>query len=244
MSEKSAKALYEIGQTRQHRRFTDVLMDINQVGGIDSRQIEILLHTDFFRRFGNQRELERILGIFEFFKKGEASQIKKEKIVGSFIEPIVQRYSTGTTKAGKESVNYRILDMQSILHECEEEILRMSLPDLDVVTKVHYFNEAMGYSGYVTGREEDRPLLYVKETYPLKRKKDGKQFGYSIITQSIGSGIETRFTVFNRVYDKEPVDKGDVITCIGYTKEGPYFTMTGYRKHYPEGQEIYEEESA
>ena len=53
----------------------------------------------------------------------------------------------------------------------------------------------MGYMGYISGKDEDRRKLYVLDLYPLKRKKDGKQFGYSIITKSIGSGKESRFTI-------------------------------------------------
>ena len=68
------------------------------------------------------------------------------------------------------------------------------------------------------------------ETYPLLRKKDNKQFGYSVITKSIGSGKESRFTVMNRVFDKEPIKKGDIILCKSFERNGQYFTMTGYEK--------------
>ena len=86
--------------------------------------------------------------------------------------------------------------------------------------------------GYVSGKESDRRKLFVKEVYPLKRKKDGVQFGYSIITQSIGSGVESRFTIFNRLYDKEPIKKDDIILCSSFTREGSYFTLTGYSHLY------------
>lgn len=233
MSAKSADVLYRLGQNR-YVFFTDLLADISAVGGVDARQLGILLHIDFFSDFGNQRELERIVGIFDLFKQGTAKKISKEKVSGSFVEQELQPYCTGTTKDGKDAASYTILDMPSALHACERRIRSMHLPDIDVIAKVKAFQEAMGYVGYVSGREEDRPLLYVKELYPLKRKKDGKQFGYSLITQSVGSGIETRWTVFNRVFDQEPVTAGDVITCRSYARDGIYFTMTSYRKHYPE----------
>lgn len=66
--------------------------------------------------------------------------------------------------------------------------------------------------------------------YVLVRKKDKKQFGFSVVTKSIGSGIESRFTVLNRVYDKEPVKKGDIIYCKNYEIDGQYFRMTSYAK--------------
>ena len=68
------------------------------------------------------------------------------------------------------------------------------------------------------------------DIYPLVRKKDGKQFGYSMITKSIGSGVESRFTVFNRVFDTEPVKKGDIIYLTSWSRDGQYFRMEGYRK--------------
>ena len=82
----------------------------------------------------------------------------------------------------------------------------------------------------MSGKDEDRKKLYIMDTYPLVRKKDGKQFGYSIITKSIGSGVESRFTLFNRVYDKEPIQKGDIIYLTAWERDGQYFRMTGYRK--------------
>ena len=101
--------------------------------------------------------------------------------------------------------------------------MSLCLPDFSLIAKVKYFAEVMGYSGYTTGKEEDMKKLYVKEIYPLKRKSDGKQFGYSIITQSIGS------TVFNKEYNYLPITKGDIIRLIDWTRDkGIYFTLRQY----------------
>ena len=64
----------------------------------------------------------------------------------------------------------------------------------------------------------------------MKWYKDGKQFGYSILTSSIGSGKESRFTVFNREYNKDPIRKGDIIYCRSYSRDGQYYTLTEYNK--------------
>ena len=119
--------------------------------------------------------------------------------------------------------------MSAILHECEEAVKALELPDVSVVTKVKGFADAMGYAGYVSGNEEDRPILYIRKIFPVKRKRDGKQFGYNIVTQSIGSGKEGRFTIFNDVYNRTPVSENDVIYCKHYTPDGKgYFTMDHY----------------
>lgn len=238
LGKKVSENLYTIAQRQHFPTFSALLPVLIHEAHIDSRQLDILIHIDFFSDFGNQRELERIVGVYDLLKQGDAKQIKKEIVAGTYLEPIIARHASGLTKAGKEASSYTLHDAGAILRDCEEEILRLNLPDLGIISRVSYFNEAMGYSGYVTGRDEDRSLLYVKDVYPLKRKKDGKQFGYSVITQSIGSGIETRWSVMNRAYNDEPVQKGDVIRCLSWVREGQYFTMTRYKKLYPEDEVV------
>ncbi len=227
---KLAMNIYQLSEKQDYDTFVELMVDLYKSAGIHSDQLATLIQIDFFSDFGNQRELERIADIFEIFKRGEAKQIKKERIAGSMFEDIVKRYSTDKTKSGKESASYTLVNPMMILNGCERKILLFGLNDYSVITKVKHFADAMGYSGYVSGKDEDRRKLYIRDIFPLKRKRDGKQFGYSLLTQSIGSGIESRFTVFNRTYDIDPVKKGDVILCTGYTKEGQYFTMTGYKK--------------
>ena len=117
-----------------------------------------------------------------------------------------------------------------ILSEVEELIRASNLPDVNDVIKVRNYSEIMGQNGYISGKEADRPKLFIKEVYPLKRRSDGKQFGYSILTQSIGSGIESRFTVFNRIYELAPIKKDDIIYAIDWDREkGQYFVLNSYR---------------
>ena len=116
------------------------------------------------------------------------------------------------------------------MQEAEDVIKALGLEDLEVTMKARNFKDIMGYIGFVSGKHEDRAKLYVTKVIPLKRKKDGVQFGYSFITRSIGSGKESRFTVFNSVYKKDPVGEGDIIVCTSYVRDGQYFKMTSYHK--------------
>jgi len=232
MSSGIADELYELSKKKKYTYFIDLLSDIGSGTSVNSRQIDILIKIDYFSKFGNQRELLRICDIFELFKKGTAKQIKKETIKDSPIDSVVKRYSNDKNKDGSESKSYTLLDVQKIMQECEQMIKDTGMPDLSDLLKVRNFADIMGYTGYVSGKEEDRRKLYIKDIYPLKRKRDGAQFGYSIITQSIGSGVESRFTVFNRVFNNDPIKKDDVILCTGYERDGAYFTMTGYSHIY------------
>ncbi len=226
-----AEELYYLAHSREFKRFVDVLEAIDKETSLNTRQLDILIKIDFFSDFGNQRELLRITELYyDLFNKGEAKQIMKSKLAGTPLEPIVERYAVGVTKSGVNSKRYALVNIGAILAEANDAIMAMNMSDLDDIIKVRNFKDVMGYVGYTSNREEDRRKLYILDILPLRRKRDNKQFGYSMITKSIGSGVESRFTVFNRVFDKNPVKKDDIIYCQSWERDGKYFTMTGYEK--------------
>lgn len=225
-----AEELYEISKKEKCKNFTDVLYSLKR-SSLNSRQLDILIKLDFFSAFGNQRELLRIAELFsEVFKSGEVKQIKKERVDGSVLEEIIRRYSSGRTKTGSESKSYALFDARSALKETEDKILSLGLEDFDAPTKARNFAEIMGYVGFVSGKDEDRRKLYVIDVYPLQRKKDKKKFGYSVITKSIGSGIESRFTALSGVYNQNPIKKGDIIYLKGWERDGVYFKMLSWER--------------
>lgn len=231
MGTKIANELYEMSHSRNYTRFVDVMADLEKYTSCNTRQLETLIKIDFFSKFGNQRELLRLMDLFyKTFKRGNAKKIKKTIIDGSALEPIVKKYSVGVKKSGGVAQSYTLLDVMSILRESEDALKAVNMPDLRDIDKVKNFNEIMGYAGYVSGKEEDRRKLYVMDVFPVVRRKDGKQFGYSVLAKSIGSGKETRYTVFNNVYNKDPIKKDDIIFCKGFSRDGQYFQLTSYEK--------------
>lgn len=230
MGPKISDELYELSKQKTYRRYMELLTDIFARTSVDTRQIDILIKLDFFSEFGNQRELLRLTDLFiEFFKKGDVKMVRRDGIDGTWLGEIVARHSTSTTKNGSEAKSYTIQDLSSILFECEDYIKAAKLEDLPLKTKIQNTVEYLGYLGYQSGREEDRPLLYVREVFPLKRRSDGKQFGYSVSTKSIGSGIETKFTVRNSVFDKEPIRTDDIIYCKKWMRDQRgYFNLLDY----------------
>lgn len=229
-----ANELYRLAHSgKTYKHFVDLLLDLENYTSLDSRQLDILIKLDFFSEFGNQRELLRIVELFDgIFKSGEVKQIKKIAVDGTPLEPIIQKYSLGTTKSGAAAKSYTVLDVVSAMREAEYAVLAAGLPDLGDVAKVKNFYDTMGYAGYVSGKQEDRPKLYITDVFPVCRKKDGKQFGYNIRTKSIGSGKEACFTAFNAIYNQDPIKKGDVIRCQGFQRDGAYFTLTKYEHIY------------
>lgn len=233
MSAGLADELYNLAKKKTYTSFMELLADLDRETSINSRQLDILVKLDFFSDFGNQRELLRMVDLFSTtFKKGEAKQVKKSEIDGTPLEDIVKKHAIGVTKSGGSAKSYTLLDVASILREAEGVIKSFGLEDLSDILKVRNFYDVMGYIGYVSGKDEDRRKLYVTEVKPLHRKKDGKLFGYSVFTKSIGSGKESRFTVFCRVFDKDPIKEGDIIYCTGFERDGQYFRLTSFNKVY------------
>ena len=225
-----ADEIYALSRRGTWDYFTDLLGDLYRETHVNSKQVNSLIRVDFFSDFGNQRELLRLVELFEQFKRGEAKQVKREQIDGGPFEEAIQRYATWYTKGGDEAKSYTFTDLPAFLCECERIIKESGLEELPLAAKVKNFADVMGYVGYVTGREEDRRLLYVKEVRPLCRKSDGKHFGYSVKTQSIGSGKEGQFTVRSALFNLEPIQEGDIVHCFGWERNGQYFHMTNYTK--------------
>lgn len=230
MSKKNSDMLYKIAHEKKYETFIDVLLALKN-SPFNSRQIDILVKIDFFSEFGNQNELLRIIEMFnDTFKSGDVKKINRNKVRDLPYLPEIEKFSIGTTKSGSISTFYTMLDNYSAMKACERVILDSGLPDLDDLVKVKNFTDAMGYVGYVSGKQEDRKKLYVLDFYELHRKVDGKLFGYSFITKSIGSGVESRFTVFCDVYDRKPFKKGDILVCTGWKRNKDYdsFVMLSY----------------
>lgn len=227
-----ADELYDLSHGKTYTYFVDVLRDIDECTSLNTRQLDILIKLDFFSGFGNQRELLRIVELFyEWFKRGKAKQIKRSIIDGTPFEPAVIKHAVGTTKAGKESKNYTLLDVMPICRDCEDVIKAAKLEDLSIVMKSRNFNDIMGYAGYVSGKEEDRRKLFVKNVFPVTSRA-GRRFGYNILTQSLGSGKDGKFTVYNREYDKDPIKKDDVIVCKKFRRDRGYYILNDYEHLY------------
>lgn len=230
LGEAVSNEMFELSQTKKYTSFMELLADIAEHTSLDSRQLDLLIKVDYFKEFGNQRELFRLVELFGLFKGGQAKQIKKAMVDGTPLEPIVKKYAVGMTRSGGEAKSYTLLDVMAILKDAEKAVKSLHLEDLNDITKIRNFYDVMGYLGYTSGKEKDRRKLYITDVKPLHRKRDNKLFGYSLFTKSIGSGVESRFTVFCSVFDRDPVQKGDIIYCKNWDRDGVYFQMLGYEK--------------
>lgn len=220
-----ADELYAL-KDNPYKCFVDLLYDLKNTS-IDSKQLDILIKLRYFQEFNqNSRKLLQIVDLFNFFKKGDAKQIKKEKIDNETVYSIIAKYSKDINDKGKELKNFILNDVRAILHDCEQYINSLQICDFSFKERIQHEQEYLGYISPSQNEGELR-LLLVTDIKPLHRKKDNKRFGASVFTTSIGSGKKSRLTLFDRDVHQE-IKNGDIIKCLRYKTDGKYFTLLEY----------------
>ena len=220
--------LYAVGSTCP-QRFTDALRLLNE-RSIKAAKVAPLIKIDYFATYGNTVELARILNVFDFFKQGTAKKISKDKVAGSPVEDLLKKYATDRNAKGEEMKSYTITDMDGLLHEAEDMILAMHLPDVSLRIKMQNQLEILGYVELTTGKEEDRRKLLVNDCVPLRSNQSGNIWGYAVFTRSIGSGKTARLTLRSWLYNINPIHKSDVIYASNVGKERDYWYLYEYEK--------------
>lgn len=226
MNQSCADDLYNL-RDNHYDSFVDLLRDIYEKTSVNSRQLDILIKLDFFEEFGNAKELLRLVKMYDMF--GTAKTLKKEKLANSdVVRAIVERHSIGVTKAGKESKSYTQLDNSAIMNECETLIMSLGIKPMTIKEKAEIQKEYMGYVDIATGKQEDRPKLYILDVKTLKSKTTGKTWARQITAQSIGSGKQSNYTITSKNYHEE-FQVGDVILCKHLEKQKDYWHITNYQ---------------
>lgn len=212
--------------------FIDVLayLDKNKV---KEAKFKPLILIDYFEQFGNQRELLRIAELWDMFKQGEIKSIKRSAIDGNpTLRNIIQRYTTSTRKDGKDAASYTFHseeDVMKCLYDCEKAVFAVGMQDLDMRVKIQNCVDILGYCDIRTGKEEDRRRLLVTEVFPLKT--NGALWAYRLATKSLGSGKTARVTVKADLYNRRPINEGDIIYAAElYKNKAGYWYISDYSK--------------
>lgn len=227
-NEAMGEGLYEAGKMK-FNNFVDLVVYLKSMKILNTRQLNILIRLGYFSEFGNINELTRIAEIVLEYKYGGAKTINLSKVSSEDLKDIIKKYATNVNAKGKELKTHTFFDLMGMLRECEGVIKNLGLSEMLFSNQIEFQQENLGYSSLVTGKEEDRPKLYVKEYYPIFKKATGTMCGCNIICQSVGSGKQSKFVVWNRTLNKNgEIKKGNIILCTGYKKNGEDFELTDY----------------
>lgn len=208
---------HELGQN-DYRYFSDAMEDMYQ-SSIKAANIKPLIRVDYFSKFGNCVELDRIVTIFDTFrpsKPGGTKMVDRAKVENTPLHDIILRHGTDKTAKGDEAKRLTITDFTGFIHECEEYVLSLGLPDVDMKTKMMNQQEILGYIDLTTNKKEDRRKVLILDVLPLNDKNSGKAWGYRIEVRSIGTGNIARLTVPANIFDRKPIHKSDIL----YTPPG------------------------
>lgn len=223
------RTFYECSR-KGYTSFIDVLAYLDK-SKVKEAKFRPLILIDYFEQFGNQRELLRIAELWDMFKQGEIKSIKRSAIDGNpTLRDIVQRYTTSTRKDGKDAASYTFHseeDVMKCLYDCEKAVFAVGMQDLDMRVKIQNCVDILGYCDIRTGKEEDRRRLLVTEVFPLKT--NGALWAYRLATKSLGSGKTARVTVKADLYNRRPINEGDIIYAAElYKNKAGYWYISDY----------------
>lgn len=117
-----------------------------------------------------------------------------------------------------------------MMHDIEQYIRSLNLPDISLKTKMANQLEHMGYIDLTTGRPEDRKKILITDIAPLKNKDNGNIWGYALFVRSVGTGKMARLTLRSKLYNQCPVEKGNILLSKDiYKNEAGYWYLQSYQ---------------
>lgn len=206
LSKNCAEEMYLL-KDNEYNTFTDLLFDLKSTC-IDARQLDILIKLEFFSEFGTIKELLNMVSMYDFFKSGEAKEIRVAKVSEfEYLEKIV----SDNAELTKSGITYKNLNMKNILSECSEYIKSLKLPDVNIKSKIEWQKEFMGYVSFQSNKESDRYRLIALDVVPLLTRDKSKIYSYLIKAMSIGNGRTQELKIWTKIFDKEPIQQYDII---------------------------------
>lgn len=212
LNNKIATQLYSL-RNNKYDNFFMLLEDVKKRTSVNSRQLEILIKLDFFREFGNARLLLRYVDVFDKFLSSGTTHmyiqsVGKDTYTGT-MKGIIERHSTET------DTRYKLTDIHGIFKEIDGLLQSANIKDFPLKDKILDQQEYLGYVSIKTGREEDRPKLFVLSMTAFKAKKGksaGKIWARSFKTHSIGRGKSGEWMILEDDYQNGyEFNVGDII---------------------------------
>lgn len=177
--------LYELSQKKAYIDFVDLLLDIKKTS-IDSRQLRILTGLDFFRQFGKNMKLLKIIELFD--NLASRKQINFKDIPKLNInEKILNKYSNKITETLYKELNMigYIKEIAQFIKDKPLSIKEQVKFEIDYLEYCKYINEKAGDNFYIiikydTYKDKTKPYITLRQIKTGDEKKtkiaDGKIF--------------------------------------------------------------------
>lgn len=191
--------LYALKENR-YDTFTSLLLDLAEKTSINSRQLEILIKSDFFSEFGNVRKLMTISSLFQNFydknKQAFKKQIKKDKVAESGLtDEILRQFCHKETEK-----TYMQIDFYSMFCEIEKSV---DFADIGILEKVSNHITYLGSTNITDNRYKHfacvSNVLDVKNRTPI------------VSMYAITKGNTWDIKIPKAKFSKQPLEVGNVI---------------------------------
>lgn len=201
--------LYECSKEVGFTSFIDVLRWLDK-HSFKSAKIEPLIKIGYFDCFGNEKTLMMILMAWDYLKQGSAKELNKETIP-EMILPVIKQMCSDVGVNGKELKSYKVADCDALLSATVKYIYDLKLENYSYKEIMTMQMEILGSFDLTTGKEEDRKKLFVLDIWALNDRFNGGIWKYNVSCKSIGSGKTCVLSLPKYMYEKTPVEKGDII---------------------------------
>jgi DNA polymerase III alpha subunit/intein/homing endonuclease len=179
-----AEELYNLSKEKKYNNFLELLIDIKQKTSLDDRQLKILTTLKFFREFGKNKKLLKIIDLFNNLY-GRKQLNDKNILEFKLDKEIVIKYTNKrTTKLYKE------LNINKIL---EYYINKIENENLSIVEQMISEIEYLGYINTIS-EKVPKNIFFVKEFKTYKDKAKPYLIIYRI---NNGEEIKTKITKGN-----------------------------------------------
>ncbi|OHD32392.1 MAG: hypothetical protein A2086_15335 [Spirochaetes bacterium GWD1_27_9] len=196
LNEQAPNELYALAQQKKYTDFIDLLGDIRNTS-VNSRQLKILTGLNFFRVFGKNKKLLKIIEIYNNF--ASRKQINFKDISKLDInEKILMKYSNKITQT-----LYKELDMMGYIREISKDI---EDKPLSIKEQVAFEMEFLEYTEYINESAGDKFYIIIKfETYKDKTKP-------YVTLRQVNSGKEMKTKIKDgKIFSENPFQLYNVL---------------------------------
>ena len=200
-----AEELMQLSKEKSYDSFPELLKDIKDKTSVDSRQLTILTGLDFFKKFGENKYLLRIIEIYDKF--ATCKQIKKSKLEElGLSEYLMKKYSVKETNALYKDINNIGL--------VKELCIKIENKPMGIIESMKFEKEYLEYITYVNPKVSDKYYIVIE----FKTYKDvTKPY---ITVRQVKTGIEIKSRIKQgKVFKENPFGLYSVLAIKDFDKE-------------------------
>ena len=183
--------------------FIDLLKDIKEKTSINSKQLTILVALNYFKDFGKNGYLLKVIDVYDKF--ATAKIIAKNKIDSLGIsEYLVSKYAAKETKS-----QYRELDNDGLIKELCDKIENKPL---SITEQIKFEVEYLGYPVYTNKSIAEHYYIVTK----FSQYSDASRPYFTLYNLKTGESIKTKIRQ-GKLYKESPFGLYSVLSINGFT---------------------------